>query len=65
MLRNPYASPFCFQAAAEADKELGRVAHCTGLLHGEDLRRVEAGAANRDDERLSQLSHHLSGESFN
>lgn len=56
---------FLFQTVAEADKELGRVAHCAGLLHREDLRRVEAGAANRDDERLSQLPHHLSGESFN
>lgn len=51
-----------FQAAAEADQELRGVAHRAGLLHREDLRRPEAGAADRNDERLSQLPHHLSGE---
>lgn len=49
------------QAVAEADQELRGVAHRVGLFHREDLRRIEAGPADRHDERLSQLSHHLSG----
>lgn len=55
-----FACPF--QTDVEADQELGRVAHRAGLLHREDLRRVEASAADRNDERLSQLPYHLSGE---
>lgn len=51
-----------FQAAAKTDQELGGIAHRAGLLHREDLRRVEASAADRNDERLSQLPYHLSGE---
>jgi len=52
---------FLFQAVAETDQELCRVAHRIGLLHRQDLRRAETSAADRNDERLSQLPYHLSG----
>lgn len=55
---------YVFQASAETNKELRRIPHRAGLLHAKDLRRPEAGATDRDDERLSQLSYHVFGEYF-
>jgi hypothetical protein len=50
------------QTAAEADQELGRVAHRPRLQHGQNLQCAQTGAANRHDERLPQLPHYLAGE---
>lgn len=51
-----------FQAVAETNQELCRVPHCAGLLHGAAVRRAEAGPADRNDERLPLVPHHVPGE---
>jgi len=50
------------QTAAEADQELGRVAHRPRLQHRQNLQCAQTGAADRHDERLPQLPHYLAGE---
>lgn len=59
--RLKYISLAVFQTVAQANKKFRRIPHSPRLLHRTDLRRPKTGAANWDDERLSQLSDHVSG----
>jgi len=42
-----------FQASAKTNKKFCGVAYRTRLFHRENLRRAEASATDRNDERLS------------
>lgn len=63
--KNVFARLFgnrCAQAIVEANQKFCGISHRIGLFDGKDLRRLEAGSTDRDDERLSQLSDHVAGE---
>lgn len=44
---------FCFQTSTKANQEFRGIAYRAGLLHRENLWRIETGSADRNDERLS------------
>lgn len=53
---------YFFQTFAEADKKLGGIAHRSWLLNRSDSQCSQTGTTDRHDERLSQLSHHITGK---